>query len=200
MTAAPGVLAATRLKPEDIEDTEDDTQAGGLIPFPGALQASLDLGFDVDSQEQTHWCWAAVAVSVARHFDSATPWLQCALVNAELQQTSCCEEGGSPSCNVDGYLDLALKRVAHFRAMRTGVIDFSEALSEIGASRPRCARIVWTEGGGHFVVVLGVRQTGDNRVLRIGDPWHGTVEEGWTEPPTPYLGDGSWTHKYFTQP
>jgi hypothetical protein len=196
MTVGTGLLAATKFKQEGIDD---DAELGGET-FPGGSRLTIDLGFDVERQEQSQWCWAAVAVSVARHFDSASRWRQCTVVNAELNQTSCCDDGGSPSCGRPWYLDRALATVAHLHAVRSGALDFSEAYAEVVANQPPCMRIGWAGGGGHFVAVVGVRQAGGDRFLRIGDPLHGTVEEGWTDPAEPYMGYGSWTDPYFTQP
>jgi Papain-like cysteine protease AvrRpt2 len=41
------------------------------------------LGFTMQHQEQSEWCWAATSVSVAVYYDSQTGWTQCTMVNAE---------------------------------------------------------------------------------------------------------------------
>jgi hypothetical protein len=193
MTSRQSVLATTRLQ---LDDIDAETEQGGATPVPGVI----DLALDVESQEQDQWCWAAVAVSVAKRFNSSTPWLQCTLANVELHQTSCCDEGNSPSCDVPWYLERALERIGHLLTMKAGAVNFSEVRVEIAADRPLCARIGWPGGDGHFVTIVGIRQTGGGRFLRIGDPARGNVEEAWTNPASPYLGFGSWTHAYFTWP
>ncbi len=42
------------------------------------------LPYERQDQEQTQWCWAAVAASVAKYYDAETSWKQCTIVNAEL--------------------------------------------------------------------------------------------------------------------
>jgi len=79
-------------------------------------------GLVVDSQQQTQWCWAAVSNSVSHYYDAGSPWTQCAIVNAELGQTTCCTAGNTASCNQAWYLDLALTRVGRLQSMTSGTL------------------------------------------------------------------------------
>ena len=92
-------------------------------------------GFHVPLQEQTNWCWAAVAVGVAARYGAV--WQQCNLAGLELGQ-QCCPAGTNPgACNVPYYLDRALARVGHFRAMVAGAAPLNpQVIAEINANRP----------------------------------------------------------------
>jgi hypothetical protein len=66
-------------------------------------------------QLQSQWCWAAVSVSISRHYDAGTQWTQCNLVQQELNQTTCCQDGSTEQCNQPWYLQRALRRTANLR-------------------------------------------------------------------------------------
>src|SRR5262249_28827267 len=86
---------------------------GSQIPLQVALPAKQNswecFHFEMQQQLQSNWCWAAVASSVAKHYDQTSGWPQCEIANQELGQTCCCTNGGSPDCDKPWCLDLALK-------------------------------------------------------------------------------------------
>lgn len=50
-------------------------------------------------QEMSNWCWIAVATSISRYYDPASPWTQCSLATGQLQasaslhmQGQCCPD------------------------------------------------------------------------------------------------------------
>jgi hypothetical protein len=55
-----------------------------LTGAPLVDAAGQVLPFTVHHQEQTNWCWAAVATSTAGFYESTSRWTQCEMVNAEL--------------------------------------------------------------------------------------------------------------------
>ncbi len=71
------------------------------------------LDFWMQHQQQTNWCWAAVATSVSHFFNPASTWTQCAVANGELNRNDCCGSGASGPCNVYGFLGSSLTRVGH---------------------------------------------------------------------------------------
>src|SRR5919206_4771558 len=89
------------------------------LPRAGARAADgkRALPFNIQHQLQTNWCWSACACSTSVFYDATTTWGQCSLVNAELEQSSCCENGASGSCNVPWYLDRVLRRTGNFGSM-----------------------------------------------------------------------------------
>ncbi len=150
-------------------------------------------------QQQTQWCWSAVATSVSLFYDSASGWTQCALVDAELGQTSCCVNGGTPTCNQPWFLDLALTRTGNLDPPVGGVATFAVTANEIDAGQPVGVRIGWSGGGGHFVVIAGYTELSLSRWLAMRDPWFGNSSVGWSGLQTSYQGTGSWTHTNNTQ-
>lgn len=156
------------------------------------------LEFAMQSQAQTQWCWAAVSVSVADFYEGTGNWTQCRMVNEELEQESCCEDGESEACNQPWFLDRALERAGAFAGMEEVPSEGIEPIpGEIGAGRAFCARIGWSGGGGHFVVIDGY--TLDNANLAIEDPIFGASDLPAATFRSAYQGTGSWTDSYLTQ-
>lgn len=153
-------------------------------------------GFHVPLQEQTNWCWAAVAVGVAARYGAA--WQQCNIASLELGQ-HCCPAGTNPgACNVPYYLDRALSRVDHFATMITGVASLSpQVITEINANRPMGVRIGWAGGGGHFIAIAGYSTNG-GQFVDVEDPWYSASTVAYTVLQNAYKGTGSWTHTYRT--
>lgn len=157
------------------------------------------LNVGMQTQQQTQWCWAAVATSVAGFYDASTTWTQCSVVNAELGQTTCCTSGSSAACNKPWYLDLALTRVGHFDTWSAGAMSFADVRAEIDAGRPLGVRIGWSGNGGHFLVIEGYRNDANQQVA-VDDPWYGASDLTYATLSTSYQGSGTWTHSYETQP
>ncbi len=156
------------------------------------------LAFSMQSQTQTQWCWAACSVSVSRFYDSASPWTQCSVVNAELGQSTCCQDGSTAQCNQPWYLNLALTRTGNLASWSGGTATFSQVRSEIRNGRPLGARIGWAGGGGHFVVIVGYLCDAVG-YLDVRDPIFGSSDIAMATFATSYQGTGSWTHTYYTQ-
>lgn len=157
------------------------------------------LNFNMQAQQQTNWCWAAVATSVALFYNPSSTWTQCTLVNAELGETTCCSNGGSAACNKPWYLDKALQRVGQLDSWSSGAMSFANVRAEIDNSRPLGVRIGWSGGGGHFVVVDGYLNDASQQVA-IEDPWYGASDMSYTAFSSSYQTSGSWSHSYETQP
>jgi hypothetical protein len=72
---------------------------------------------------------------------------------------------------VPWYLDRALNATSNLFDVRKGVVSFADLTGLIASRNPLGARIGWTEGGGHFVVLHGWKKTttGDEYV-DVADP------------------------------
>jgi hypothetical protein len=162
------------------------------------------LPFSMQSQLQSNWCWAAVSASVAGFFGtvgpSGGPWQQCEIANAEFAQTTCCQDGSTPTCNCDWYLDRALTRVGHLAAPPTpGAILYPDVQQQIAANRPVGVRIGWLGDGGHFVAISGCDDSSGSQMLDIEDPYYGASTYDYTAFATGYQsGAGQWTDTYLT--
>ena len=161
--------------------------AGGVCGNP--------LGFTMQHQQQTQWCWAAVSVSVNLYYHPASGQTQCAVANAAMGQTTCCADGSAAQCNQPWFLDLALQIVGNLNAVTSGKAALTSVKGEIDGCRPLCLRIGWNGGGGHFVTVCGYRR----KNISIGDPWYGNSVVTYTSFPNTYQGGGSWTDSYTTK-
>lgn len=178
-----------------------------LKPFPRAwwwrdfLKRWLwdRLAFTMQTQQQTNWCWAAVAASVAQYYDSGTGWTQCLVANEHWDRTDCCGSGASGPCNQYGWLDRALTDVGHFDRIESGTSTFAVIDAEIAAGRPVGIRVAWNGGGAHFLAIIGTREWSP-RYAAVDDSIYGKSDHTWEDLRTSYQGDGdSWTHTYFTQ-
>ena len=165
----------------------------------GGAAVTTNLNFAMQTQKESQWCWSTVATSTSLHYNAASTWTQCKVVNAELSLTTCCQSGGSTACNQPWYLDLALTRTKNFHSKTTGSLPYATVKQQIVTSRPLGVRIGWAGGGGHFVIVDGYDST-SGQFLSIRDPFHGTSTYAYSAFLTSYQGSGSWTHSYYTQP
>jgi hypothetical protein len=168
-----------------------------LPPPRRLLHANLNLA--MQSQQQSQWCWAAVATSVSLFYSPGSGWTQCSVVNAELGQTTCCQCGCTPACNQPWYLDLALTRTVNLASWAAGTVAYPVIRSQIAARRPLGARIGWSGGGGHFLVLDGYNSAG-GQYLSIRDPFYGSSVYTYASFQSGYQTTGSWTHSYYTQP
>jgi len=160
---------------------------------------NLNLRFTMQSQLQSNWCWAATSTSTSLFYNPRSTWTQCKVVNAELNQTSCCKKGNSSQCNVPWYLDRALTRTANFGSMIAGPLSLKALRKEIEAKRPVGVRIGWKAGGGHFVVIDGISDRGKEETISVRDPIYGSSSYSFTAFSKSYQGTGQWTHTYKTQ-
>jgi len=152
------------------------------------------LMFNMQKQEQTNWCWSGCGTGTSHFYDPNSPWTQCTLANAELNQTTCCTNPGP--CNVYGFLNTSLNTVGHFDHMTNGTTPQATLTSEALAGRPFGVRVAWSGGGAHFIMVSG---GGANNMVTIKDPWYGASYIPYTTLVSGYQGTGSWTHSYFTK-
>ena len=67
------------------------------------------LDFDMQDQEQSKWCWAAVGASVALYYEPQASWTQCRVANEQLERNDCCGNGAAGACNQYGFLASALE-------------------------------------------------------------------------------------------
>jgi hypothetical protein len=174
-----------------------------LAPAPGgAAPNSGAIAFPMQTQSQNNWCWAAVSSSVSRFFSAASTWTQCRIAETTLGITGCCNNPPAHGCDVPYYLDLALQTTNNLVSW-SGPPTKTEIAAEIDTNkRPLCLRVEWSGGAGHFIVIAGFAwQTGSD-FLDIEDPYYGlstytiaSMNSGMYQ-----LGNGTWTHSFYTKP
>ena len=152
--------------------------------------------YEMQHQQQTNWCWSAVATSTSIYYNPGSNWTQCNLANNALGQNSCCQNGGTPQCNKAWYLDRALSITGNFDHMTYSAESLDSVQGQANAAKPLGARIGWSGGGGHFVMLTGV---GNNSMVAVEDPWYGPSYISYNTFKTSYKGSGTWTHSYFTK-
>ncbi len=162
----------------------------------GTLFVLKQLPFNMQPQTQSNWCWAATANSVSHYFWRWSTWSQCRIANAELGRTDACHSPVPSDANVPWYLDRALTRTRNFVSIQ-GAVGFEQVRSEINAGRPVGARIGWSGGGGHFMVIYGYSTIAGGEYFDIDDPIYGKSHIPVSEFSSSYQGTGSWTHTYF---
>lgn len=160
---------------------------------------SATIAFNIQQQQETEWCWAAVAASIDQFFNAATTWSQCLLANNQLQQTSCCVNPSTSQCNCPWYLDQALGAVGHLQSYVSAAAGFPDVQQQINQQDPLCARIAWANGGGHFVVIYGYDDSTPTDDVLVADPWWGVSQVPYSTFVSSYRGNGSWSHSYCTQ-
>jgi Papain-like cysteine protease AvrRpt2 len=189
-----------------VETDEAGTVAAGAsdAPEPQAAAAGWKrLPFVNELQEQTFWCWAALARNVTHFYDNTSTVTQCEIACAELNQTDCCEHGSSTSCNVYWFLSSALGRVGCLnRWSFSPPADLAAMKAEIDGNRPLCLRSARPDTGAHFLAVTGYlpdsSDLAGSEMLAVEDPqWGGDIVSfdhllsGYRE--------GTWSDTIYTQ-
>ena len=167
--------------------------AGGVAP-------GKTLGFVMQHQLQTNWCWAGVAASTSAFYLPTTTWTQCQVVTLQLGDPTCCNNPCPTHCNRDGFLDQALSATGNLVTWGSQLLLFSQIQLEIGINRPVAFRIGWNGGGGHFLAVTGFKDNGLQQTVDVKDPWYGDSTVVYNDLLTSYQGNGTCTHHYYTKP
>jgi|SRR5947209_11153172 len=194
----PGVFSRT-IQPLD--------PAGSLAPAAALLPGvGRTLEFNLETQSQTEWCWAAVGVGVSKFYRPAGNNLtQCRLANRELERDDCC--GGTPACNVPTTLETVLGKTGNLNESKLDRMDspasFQDVQNEIANGRPLCCGIGWFDEGGHFVVLHGtsIDNSGGSvkQWVAVADPKYGPSDyliDAFTDA---YRHTGRWQTSYFTR-
>lgn len=162
------------------------------------ILSTLVLQFDMESQTQSNWCWAATSKSVSKFYSALSPWTQCKVASEGLDKT-CCDSPVPSACNISWYLDKALDITHNYVSMQSGTITWSQVKQELEKGLVVGARIGWSGGGGHFMVIHGVSKSDGVEYLHIDDPIYGKSTLTYDQFATNYQNSGTWTHTYFTK-
>jgi hypothetical protein len=142
-------------------------------------------------QERAHWCWAAVASSVAEYYHGSriTQTEVCRLVlNVDIHS--------SAITDCPGYMDEALIAVGCFSNWSPGRPTFERIRQELCAGRPICVCIEWRRGGAHYVLITGAfPESGE---IYVQDPEQGSSIQMLSDFPAKYRQGGWWRGVYWT--
>jgi hypothetical protein len=161
-------------------------------------------GYLLETQEESEWCWAAVAQSVERFFDPNAELTQCQIANNVIVRRNCCGDPVPDSCNVPQRLTDALGNRGIDRLQKDGALSrplsFGELQQQLDAHRPVCVRIEWDGGGGHAVVVTGYQLLSSGaRLVDVADPLYPDCTVDYEELANAYQGDGRWTDSFLVK-
>ena len=204
------VIERTLVRLEIPQPDWKDRLTAGLLHF---LTVKLKLlradrqdvtDFEMQTQCQTQWCWAAVAASISElSTQSANHKQQCEIANDQLQAqhgdccAAMCGTDDAPF-NLPGFLSRALDFVNCERKMFTTKQSLTKIKKEIRNANPVCVRIRFDGGNEHFVVISGFRP-GNFVVVRdpaLGADETSTIE--YNEFPGAYQSGASLLNMYFT--
>jgi Papain-like cysteine protease AvrRpt2 len=158
------------------------------------------LAFMMQQQQQTNWCWAATATSVAHYYDVSSTWTQCQVANSQTGRNDCCGGGASTSCNTAQPLDTPLTIVGHLDHVIVAAETYDNIRSQIDFGRPLCLRVAWSGGNAHFLAAKGYDAHSGGQIVNVDDPIYGPSDVTYTTLATNYKGSGTWTHSYYTRP
>ena len=158
-----------------------------------------EMYFSMQYQQQSNWCWAATATSVALFYQPASTWTQCLVANNQTGRSDCCGSGGPGPCNVNGYLNSALSAVGHLNQMVSGVATITQIETEVTYARPLGIRVAWSGGGAHFLCIMGQYGAGGTDYVTVNDPIYGRSDVSYATLQAAYQGSGTWTHTYYTK-
>ena len=163
--------------------------------------------FTMQAQQETEWCWAAVAVSVHQFLDAAAAgaWTQATLATPVLNLEHAIPPGTVCSrnpdrCNLPARLDDALSVIGNLGPsgfLQDEHLTFESLQDWIDHQLPVCARIVWFQGGAHFIALDGYRilSSGAQQV-HVQDPLYGPSLQLYNDLVSDYPPGGSWNDTY----
>jgi hypothetical protein len=163
---------------------------------PGAhVLANLN----IPHQCQENWCWCAVALGIAKFFDSKIQLTQCQAVNAILPATVACSEPTNSNVNRPFRLEVAMQHFHNLRGSVLGPLTFEQIAQEIDdQKKPIAVGIKFLQTGlGHFAVIRGYDPS--TRLLMLDDPSFGEAPVSFEELCRTYQGSGVWKASYLTK-
>jgi hypothetical protein len=114
-----------------------------------------------------NWCWAACASAVSRFYRPDSAWTQCAVANATLPSTHCCEVPSS--CDMVQEVKIALTKTGNLASGQNEPIAGAALRGQLGRGHPVVARVDFGKNRGHFVVIVGSLSGGRFRIRDPGD-------------------------------
>ncbi|MFI0226013.1 papain-like cysteine protease family protein [Streptomyces lydicus] len=162
--------------------------------------------FVMELQQKPNWCWAGTAVSVKKYYESTSGWLQCLMVDDQLQR-GCCEQPSA--CDEDGFLGAALDAAECLERIVSAPVALQPTVAtEINALRPVVAAIIWEGGGRHAVVINAYTDeiisgfpgiVFHEKWVQVQDSEYGPSFVPYDTLRTSYHGSGTWTTTFFTK-
>ena len=160
----------------------------------------------VDQQDESHWCWAAVAISIRKFLNpgvstlpSGAPLSQGNIATEVLVRdrqvgvgVDCEHTPGF--CNRAARLGTALDVTGNFdSAYANSYFPFDSVREFVDAELPLAVRVAWWGGGAHYLVIDGYRVlTNGGQQVHVADPRYGESLWFYDGFRTDYRGAGLW--------
>jgi len=123
------------------------------------------MAFPMETQQESYWCWNAVAVSIEHFFDASSTLTQDEFAVQALGVPL--QDADEPYYLQDALTDLRLLN----KYLQGYYLTFEQIQQQIAAGVPVGVHIVWNEGGSHYVVITGYGQSpGGKPVVYVSDP------------------------------
>ncbi len=172
------------------------SSVGDFYQSPTVDGTFIHLPLNVESQQMSRWCWAALACAVARYFNTAS------LTQGQLVQSLLDSDGTytqkSEELNQNFKLDHALKQVHCFSHWSPGKPGFERIQFEINQGRPIGIRLEWYRSKeAHYVLIKGydIREG----TVAIEDSENGPSIQNYKNFPEDYGTRGAvWTETFWT--
>jgi hypothetical protein len=174
--------------------------------------------FELETQQEAQWCWAAVAVSVNNFLDQPGTWTQTALASQVLNLV--CSAVPNPEDPCDQAFTLHGPLAATGNLFNPGGAKFDQFVQFADLQAywaavpyPICVRIAWDDGSdrAHFIALAGTTALVEGQQLvTVFDPsptgfgpaqWdYDVLQSHYQGPPMTTGPKGHWTDTYFVQP
>jgi len=160
----------------------------------------------MEQQQETNWCWSAVAVSIHNFLNGAGPGLtQGGLATTVLEEEQQIPSGVDCSmtpglCNYTASLDDALTMAGSLKSggfLQDQYLVFESVKNWVNANLPIGARIVWFGGGAHFIALDGYREFSSGaQQVHVQDPFWGPSYQNYQDLVMNYPPGGNWQDTY----
>ncbi|VAW70647.1 hypothetical protein MNBD_GAMMA09-3627 [hydrothermal vent metagenome] len=173
---------------------------GDCYCAPEISREDVFIDLVVQQQQKAHWCWAALASSLADYYQTGD-WTQEQIALEIADRDSLLDKKmitiTRGNTNVNTTLDKALRVSRCLSHWSPGKPSFERIQFEINLGRPLCMRIEWHAGDAHYAMLNGY--DAKNRYVLVKDPLHGDSRQAYKEFPRNYNNCGGvWTETYWT--
>jgi hypothetical protein len=161
---------------------------------------------NIETQKQTKWCWAAVAVSVHKFLQSSPgSWSQGKLAtrvlrdNGEIGNSVDCTQTPTPQvCNREARLDTALTVTGNLDTLMPGShLPFADVKAWVDVGIPVAARVLWHGGGAHVILLDGYREyVSGAKQVHVQDSFYGPSYQYYDDLVADYPPGGNWQDTY----
>jgi hypothetical protein len=159
--------------------------------------AGKTLNFEMQKQPELNLCWAAVASSISKFYDTRSSYTVCDLANRALSRSTCCTD--IRPCDMPWSLESALTITGNLRSTNSGMPSLDVIKNQITNNYVIALRVYWRSNDqGHFIVIHGFH---DDGTVDVKDPWP-TSNPGrvsLAELELFYQNYGQITHHYLTK-